>query len=154
MVFAGASDADNDYLSTQLAQPNDWWFHADKVPGSHVILRSRADEEPSRETLKQAAAVAAYHSKARNASTVAVHCSRARDVSKPRGVKIGTVSVSRGRVLKVRPDISFAKRQPSKPRQLRRQRLSHAPQHQRQLLSRLRMPIPCTFRQLLHPTRH
>lgn len=114
MVFAGASDADNDYLSTQLAEPNDWWFHADKVPGSHVILRGRADAEPSQEILKQAAAVAAYHSKARHASTVSVHCSRARHVSKPRGVKTGTVNVSHGRVLKVRPDISFAMRQPSK----------------------------------------
>jgi predicted ribosome quality control (RQC) complex YloA/Tae2 family protein len=113
MVFAGASDADNDYLSTELAQPNDWWFHADKVPGSHVILRARADAEPSRETLKQAAAVAAYHSKARNASVVAVHYSRARHVSKPRGVKTGTVNVLRGRVLKVRPDIGFAIRQPA-----------------------------------------
>jgi predicted ribosome quality control (RQC) complex YloA/Tae2 family protein len=113
MVFAGASDADNDYLSTELAQPNDWWFHADKVPGSHVILRARTDAEPSRETLKQAAAVAAYHSKARNASTVAVHYSRARHVSKPRGVKTGTVNVLRGRVLKVRPDIGFAIRQPA-----------------------------------------
>ncbi|MGN6734567.1 MAG: hypothetical protein ACTHMB_21755, partial [Candidatus Binatia bacterium] len=61
----------------------------------------------------QAAAVAAYHSKARHASTVSVHCSRARHVSKPRGVKTGTVNVSRGRVLKVRPDISFATRQRS-----------------------------------------
>jgi len=113
MVFAGASDADNDYLSTELAQPNDWWFHADKVPGSHVILRARTDAEPSRETLKQAAAVAAYHSKARNASVVAVHYSRARHVSKPRGVKTGTVNVLRGRVLKVRPDIGFAIRQPA-----------------------------------------
>jgi predicted ribosome quality control (RQC) complex YloA/Tae2 family protein len=112
LVFAGASDADNDYLSTQLAEPNDWWFHADKVPGSHVILRARGDVEPSRDTIKQAAAVAAYHSKARNASVVAVHCSRARHVSKPRGVKTGTVNVSRGRVLKVRPEISFATRQP------------------------------------------
>jgi predicted ribosome quality control (RQC) complex YloA/Tae2 family protein len=114
-VLAGASDTDNDYLSTELAEPNDWWFHADKVPGSHVILRARTDAEPNREILQQAAAVAAYHSKARHASTVSVHYSRARHVSKPRDVKTGTVSVSRGRVLKVRPDISFATRQPSKP---------------------------------------
>jgi len=107
-VFAGATDADNDYLSTRLAAPNDWWFHVDKVPGSHVILRAKEDEEPSRETLRQAAAVAAYHSKARNAGTVPVHCTRARYVTKPRGVKTGTVNVSRGSVLKVRPDISFA----------------------------------------------
>lgn len=109
-LFAGATDADNDYLSTRLAAPNDWWFHVDKVPGSHVILRAKDDEEPSRETLRQAAAVAAYHSKARNAGTVPVHCTRARYVTKPRGVKTGTVNVSRGSVLKVRPDISFATR--------------------------------------------
>jgi predicted ribosome quality control (RQC) complex YloA/Tae2 family protein len=107
-LFAGATDADNDYLSTKLAEPNDWWFHAGNVPGSHVILRAKEDEEPSRETLRQAAAVAAYHSKARNAGTVPVHCTRARYVSKPRGVKSGTVNLSRGSVLKVRPDISFA----------------------------------------------
>jgi predicted ribosome quality control (RQC) complex YloA/Tae2 family protein len=109
-VFAGATDADNDYLSTELAEPNDWWFHADKVPGSHVILRARPDAEPSRDTLRQAAAIAAYHSKARNAGIVPVHCTRARHVSKPRGVKTGTVSVARGSVMKVRPDISFATR--------------------------------------------
>ena len=110
MVFAGATDADNDYLSTEIAEPNDWWFHADKVPGSHVILRAKSDAEPNRDTLRQAAAIAAYHSKARNAGIVPVHCTRARHVSKPRGVKTGTVSVARGSTLKVRPDISFATR--------------------------------------------
>ena len=109
----GASDTDNDYVSTQVAEPNDWWFHTDGVPGSHVILRAKADEEPSKATLRQAASVAAYHSKARNAGTTPVHCTRARYVKKPRGVKTGTVQVARGTTLKVRPDISFAKRIPS-----------------------------------------
>src|SRR6266550_8417129 len=110
MVFAGATDADNDYLSTVVAEANDWWFHADKVPGSHVILRARPDAEPSRETLKQAAAVAAYHSKARNAGMIPVHCTRARHVSKSRGAKAGTVNVAHGSVVKVRPDIRLATR--------------------------------------------
>jgi predicted ribosome quality control (RQC) complex YloA/Tae2 family protein len=109
-VLAGATDADNDYLSMSVAEPDDWWFHADKVSGSHVILRAKEGEEPGRETLRQAAAVAAYHSKARNAGSVAVHCTQARHVKKPRGVKTGTVSVARGSVLKVLPDISFARR--------------------------------------------
>jgi predicted ribosome quality control (RQC) complex YloA/Tae2 family protein len=112
-LLVGASDADNDYLSIEVAQPDDWWFHADKVPGSHVILRAKAEEDPGAETLRQAAAVAAYHSKARNAGTIPVHCTRARYVSKPRGVKAGTVNVKRGKVLKVRPDISFASRKRS-----------------------------------------
>jgi predicted ribosome quality control (RQC) complex YloA/Tae2 family protein len=109
-VLLGASDADNDYVSTQVAEPNDWWFHVDGVPGSHVILRAKADEEPSKATLRQAASVAAYHSKARNAGMTPVHCTRARYVKKPRGVKTGTVQVARGTTLKVRPDISLATR--------------------------------------------
>ena len=109
-VLAGASDADNDFLSTVLAEPDDWWFHANNVPGSHVILRAKDDEEPSAETLRQAAAIAAYHSKARKAGITQVHCVRARHVSKPRGVKTGTDNVKHGKTLKVRPDISFAVR--------------------------------------------
>ena len=109
-MLVGASDADNDFLSIETAGPDDWWFHADNVPGSHVILRAKAEEEPSRETLRQAAAVAAYHSKSRNTSSAPVHCTRARYVTKPRGAKAGTVRVARGKVLKVRPDISFAVR--------------------------------------------
>jgi predicted ribosome quality control (RQC) complex YloA/Tae2 family protein len=109
-LLVGGTDADNDYLSLEVAQPDDWWFHADKVPGSHVILRTKPDEEPSRETLRQAAAIAAYHSKARSAGLAQVHWTRARYVTKPRGTKAGTVRVSRGKILKVRPDISFATR--------------------------------------------
>jgi predicted ribosome quality control (RQC) complex YloA/Tae2 family protein len=109
-VLAGRTDADNDHLSTALALPDDWWFHAHDVPGSHVILRAKPDADPSRETLRQAAAVAAYHSKARAAGTVRVYSTRTRYVTKPRGAKIGTVHVARGSILKVTPDISFAKR--------------------------------------------
>lgn len=109
-MLLGASDADNDYVSTQVAEPDDWWFHADGVPGSHVLLRAKADQEPGKDTLRQAASVAAYHSKARNAGTTPVHCTRARYVKKPRGVKTGTVQVAHGTTLKVRPDISFATR--------------------------------------------
>jgi predicted ribosome quality control (RQC) complex YloA/Tae2 family protein len=110
LLLVGGSAAANDILSTELAAGDDWWFHADTVPGSHVILRAREDEEPGRETLYQAAAVAAYHSKARAAGRVAVLVTRARHVSKPRGVPAGTVNVARGRVVHVRPDVGPAVR--------------------------------------------
>jgi predicted ribosome quality control (RQC) complex YloA/Tae2 family protein len=109
-LLVGATAADNDILSTAVAEPDDWWFHVDDVAGSHVILRAKTDEEPSRETLRQAAAVAAYHSKARNAGTVGVYSTRARYVRKPRGLKTGTVEVSHGTIVKVAPDISCATR--------------------------------------------
>jgi predicted ribosome quality control (RQC) complex YloA/Tae2 family protein len=102
-VLVGRTDADNDYLSLKLAQPDDWWFHVRGVPGGHAILKAIPGEEPDRETLKRAAAVAAYHSKARNAGLVAVSCTRARYVTKPRDAKAGTVQIRKEIVLKVRP---------------------------------------------------
>lgn len=104
-VLAGKTDADNEALSLRLAHPNDWWFHVHGLPGSHVILRARPGDEPTKETLKAAAAIAAHHSKARAAGIVPVSCTRARHVSKPRGAKAGTVSIEKETTLKVRPGL-------------------------------------------------
>ncbi|MCX5902243.1 MAG: NFACT RNA binding domain-containing protein [Proteobacteria bacterium] len=104
-VLAGKTDEDNDLLSIRLAHPEDWWFHVRGMPGSHVLLKHRPDEEPDRETLKRAAAIAAYHSKAREGGMVSVSCTRAKYVTKPRGAKPGTVAIRRESLLKVRPGI-------------------------------------------------
>ena len=107
-VLVGRTDADNDHLSLRVARPDDWWFHVRGMPGSHVILQSPTDEEPDRQTLKRAAAIAAYHSKAREAGVVAVSCTRARYVTKPRGAKVGTVQIRKEVVFKVRPALGEA----------------------------------------------
>ena len=102
-VLVGRTDADNDMLSLQVGRPDDWWFHVRGMPGSHVILQGPPGADPDRETLHRAAAIAAYHSKARHAGVVAVSGTRVRDVSKPRGAKAGTVQIRNERVFKVRP---------------------------------------------------
>jgi predicted ribosome quality control (RQC) complex YloA/Tae2 family protein len=104
-VLAGKTDADNDFLSLKMAKPNDYWFHVRGMPGSHVILRAKPNEVPDRETLKRAAAVAAFHSKARNGGIVAVSCTRARYITKPRGAKPGSVQIRKESVFKVRPGL-------------------------------------------------
>ena len=105
VVLAGRTDRDNELLSLKLARPNDWWFHVRGMPGSHVILQVPAGEEPDRETVRAAAAVAAWHCKKREARTVAVTATRARHGSKPRGAPPGTVSIRREVVLNVRPAV-------------------------------------------------
>ena len=102
-VLAGRTDPDNDALSITLAAPDDWWFHVRGVPGSHVVLRAKPGQDPDRETLRLAAAIAAYHSKARSAGVVPVACTQARYVTKPRGAKPGTVQIRKEALLKVRP---------------------------------------------------
>jgi len=101
-VLAGRTDADNDRLSLKVARPDDWWFHVRGMPGSHVILQA-GKGEPDKAALEAAAAVAAWHSKARRGGVVAVSCTRARFVKKPRGAKPGTVTIRKETVLKVRP---------------------------------------------------
>jgi predicted ribosome quality control (RQC) complex YloA/Tae2 family protein len=107
-VLVGRTDADNDHLSLRVARPNDWWFHVRGMPGSHVILQGPPGEDPDRQTLKHAAAIAAYHSKAREAGVVAVSCTRARYVTKPRAAKAGTVQIRKEVVFKVRPTLGKA----------------------------------------------
>ena len=102
-VLAGRTDADNDRLSLKIARPNDWWFHVRGMPGSHVVLQVPDGEEASRAVLKEAAAVAAYYSKARSGGVTPVSATLAKHVSKPRGAKPGTVHIRKEVVIKVRP---------------------------------------------------
>ena len=104
-VLVGKTDADNDRLSLKIATPDDYWFHVNGMPGSHTLLRARPKEEPDRDTLRAAAAIAAWHSKARERGSIGVSCTRARHVTKPRGAKPGTVSIRREKTLSVRPGL-------------------------------------------------
>ena len=107
IVLAGRSEGDNDLLSLKVAKPNDWWFHVRGMPGSHVILQAKPGQEPERKILKYAAAIAAYHSKGRNGGVVAVACTKAQFVTKPRNAKPGTVTIRKETIFKVRPSLAI-----------------------------------------------
>jgi hypothetical protein len=103
-VLVGRSGRDNDELTHRMARPDDLWFHARQVPGSHVILRrSGSKSEPDRQAILEAAAIAAYHSKAGKSSKVSVCYTERRHVRKARGGQPGEAVVSREKVVMVRP---------------------------------------------------
>ena len=103
-VLIGRSSEDNDYLSLHVAEPGDLWLHvAGGTAGSHVVVRNPDGLEVPREVLERAAALAAWHSKARGAPRVEVHYCHARDVSKPRGAPAGLVELRKWKGLKVVP---------------------------------------------------
>jgi hypothetical protein len=105
-VLVGKSSRDNDTLTHKMARPNDLWFHARQVPGSHVILRrSGSKAEPDRQAILEAAAIAAYHSKAGKSSKVSVCYTERRHVRKARGGQPGEAVVSREKVVMVRPGL-------------------------------------------------
>jgi predicted ribosome quality control (RQC) complex YloA/Tae2 family protein len=102
-ILVGKGARDNDRLSLREARPHDVWLHAAGYAGSHVVIRN-PDKLPSlpRPVVECAAQLAAYHSKAREASgKVAVHVCRAADVSKPRGFPPGKVQLRRWDAVKI-----------------------------------------------------
>jgi len=105
LVLVGRTDDENDHLTLKVARPTDWWFHVSHLPGSHVILQAKQEVEPSRDIFRKAAAIAAYHSKAKKAGTVPVVCTRACFVRKPKGSKPGTVQIRKEMTIKVRPGL-------------------------------------------------
>lgn len=104
-AWAGKTDVDNDILSQKTAKANELWFHVRGMPGSHVILRHPDGLKPDNALIKQTAAIAAWHSKARNAGTVPVCYTEAKHVGKPRGAKPGSVTIKREKIVKVRPTL-------------------------------------------------
>ncbi len=107
-ILVGKSASDNDHLTFRVAGQNDFWFHVAPTSGSHVVVRNPDGlNRLPKDTVRQAARLAAWYSKSRGGKKVAVHYTRARFVSKPRSSPPGTVSLKKH-------DLVFAdaKRQP------------------------------------------
>ena len=62
-IYVGRNNYQNEEITFKLADGNDWWFHAKNMPGSHVIAKTGNRELPDK-TCLEAAALAAYYSKA------------------------------------------------------------------------------------------
>jgi predicted ribosome quality control (RQC) complex YloA/Tae2 family protein len=101
-VCAGTSAAANEYVTFQLAQPEDLWFHVRDLPGSHVVLRRLQRDAPyTDELVLHAARLAASHSKAKPGSKVTVSYTEKKYVKRIPGAPMGMVSMSKERSLLV-----------------------------------------------------
>ncbi len=88
-IWVGRNNMQNDELTLKQAKPSDMWLHTKNIPGSHVILR--IPEPIPDKALLEAAAMAAWFSKARNSTRVEVDYTRVKYVRKPSGAKPGMV---------------------------------------------------------------
>ena len=104
-IFVGKNNLQNDELTFKTANGGDWWFHAKKIPGSHVVLLTGGKEVPDR-AFEEAAALAAYYSKGKNQEKVEIDYLRRKDVKKPNGAKPGFVVYYTNYSMAIAPDIS------------------------------------------------
>jgi predicted ribosome quality control (RQC) complex YloA/Tae2 family protein len=100
-ILVGRNARENQRLTFQLARPEDLWFHARDVPGSHVILRDNEGRAGARD-LHEAAEVAAFFSEARSEARVDVHATRRKHVRPARGGP-GRVFIGHSETLRVPP---------------------------------------------------
>ena len=89
-MYVGKNNFQNDELTFKFATGNDWWFHAKKKAGSHVIVKTEGQELPDR-TFEEAARLAAYYSKGREQAKVEIDYIQKKHVKKPAGSKPGFV---------------------------------------------------------------
>ena len=81
-VFVGRNNIQNDNLSVKKASKNDIWFHAQKAPGSHVIL-SLEGREATNKAMEFAATCAAFFSSVKDRGMVEVDYTKVKNLKKP-----------------------------------------------------------------------
>ncbi len=90
-IYVGRNNTQNDYLTLKFANSSDLWFHTKDIHGSHTVIKLGIDKDVPKETILEAARLAAYYSKARESAQVPVDYTEIRNVKKPNGAKPGMV---------------------------------------------------------------
>jgi predicted ribosome quality control (RQC) complex YloA/Tae2 family protein len=112
-VLIGRNNRQNDQLSFRVAGDYDLWFHAQEIPGSHVLLRLEPGTVPEEADLQFIANLAAYYSRARQSDQVPVVYTQPKHVYKPKGAKPGIAIYKHERILWGQPQL-IVKSQESK----------------------------------------
>ena len=103
-ISVGKNNKQNDFLTFKIARKDEVWLHTKDIPGSHVVIHSA---QPDEQTIKEAAVLSAYFSKARESSSVPVDYTEIRHVKKPSGAKPGFVIYFEQKTVFVTPDESL-----------------------------------------------
>ncbi len=89
-VLVGRNNVMNDRLTFKDAKNYDTWFHVQDTAGSHVVCQTSGTEITD-QAIHDCAVIAAYYSKARSSSNVAVDYTLVKNIRKPNGANPGFV---------------------------------------------------------------
>jgi predicted ribosome quality control (RQC) complex YloA/Tae2 family protein len=103
-IIVGKNNRENDELTFKKAAKEHLWLHTKDIPGSHVILAATADRRDEK-SIHEAAAVAAFFSKAKDSSNVPVDYTEVRYVKKTPGGKPGMVIFTHNKTVYVNPTL-------------------------------------------------
>ncbi len=98
--MAGRNKHQNAHVTFSIGRGNDWWFHAQGVPGSHVIVKYPKTPLPQK-TLQEAAQLAAYYCKVRANRKIEIDYTQRKYVRKIKGGEPGQVIYSQNKTILV-----------------------------------------------------
>jgi predicted ribosome quality control (RQC) complex YloA/Tae2 family protein len=104
-VLIGRNNIQNDQLTFRVAGDYDLWFHAQEIPGSHVLLRLEPGTVAEETDLQFTANLAAYFSRARQSDQVPVVYTQPKHVYKPKGTKPGLVVYKQETIIWGKPQV-------------------------------------------------
>ncbi|NWF60686.1 MAG: fibronectin-binding domain-containing protein [Fischerella sp.] len=104
-VLIGRNNRQNDQLTFRIAGDYDLWFHAQEIPGSHVLLRLKPGAVPEEADLQFTANLAAYYSRARQSDQIPVVYTQPKHVYKPKGAKPGIAIYKQERIIWGQPQL-------------------------------------------------
>ncbi len=102
-IYVGRSPRENVEVTFRIARPDDLWFHARNIPGSHVVLQAPDGGDAADADLDFAANLAATHSRARSAPRVDIDYTERKHVRKARDGAPGLVWYTDARTRVGRP---------------------------------------------------
>ncbi|MEH1873969.1 Rqc2 family fibronectin-binding protein [Nostoc sp.] len=104
-VLIGRNNRQNDQLTFRVAGDYDIWFHAQEIPGSHVLLRLEPGAVAEEADLQFVANLTAYYSRARQSEQVPVVYTQLKHVYKPKGAKPGIAIYKQESILWGKPQL-------------------------------------------------
>lgn len=107
-LLVGRNNQQNDRISIREARRGDLWFHAQEIPGSHVVLKVGEAAGADDEDVQTAADLAAYFSRGRGNGAVAVVSTETCRLQRIPGAGPGVVRFRESRVLWGRPDAAVS----------------------------------------------
>ena len=108
-IYIGKNNRQNEDVTFKIGTGSDLWLHVQKIPGSHVLLKTILPE-PEPQALEAAIQLAAWFSKARGSSQIPVDCVPRRFVKKPSGAKPGFVIFTNQKTFYTTPDEEYINR--------------------------------------------
>lgn len=105
-IYVGKNNIQNEYVTFDIANSNDTWFHVKNATGSHVIIKKPYDELDMK-TIEKVASLAAYYSSMRQNTKTTVDYTLRKELKKVKGKAPGFLIYHKNFSINVEPKNYF-----------------------------------------------